>query len=673
LLGLEEHPVRKAALEGRPVRDQLVAVKAPGNPNLKWLLVSAEPILDSQSHIYRLICTYHDITERKLVEQALKESDKQFRALADSIPNLAWWANGDGYITWYNQRWYEYTGTTPAQMEGWGWQTVHDPVELPKVLECWRASIATGEPFEMTFPLRGADGVFRSFLTRIIPLKDSAGRVQQWFGTNTDVSELKQAEQALKKLNEELESRVLERTQDLAVIIEKLQFEMADREKAEKNVQRLNRLHKVLSATNHAIVRTKDRESLFSEFCRIAVEIGSFKLAWVGLVNDASSELKVVASCGATAYLEDIRITVNEEEPTGLGPTGISIREGSYYICNDFLTAEITRPWHEKGRAHGIRASASIALKQEGRVIGTLTLYADQKDFFDQQHVKLLQQMAADISFALDMIVRETYRQEAEQALNEETAERRRVEEEIRALNVNLEQRVAERTTELRHEITERERAEKQLKASLAEKEVMLREIHHRVKNNLQVISSLVSLQVDNLIDDRVREELNDVRDRVRSMAMIHEKLYLTNDLAQLNFADYATSLLRSLWRSHSTLANKVRLNLAVVPVALSIEAAVPCGLILNELAGNALKHAFPNDSGGEVTVGLEHDTTTSAICLWVRDNGVGLPSGLDWRRSPSLGLRLVQILTGQLRGTVETGTGPGAEFQVTFPLNAQS
>ena len=217
-------------------------------------------------------------------------------------------------------------------------------------------------------------------------------------------------------------------------------------------------------------------------------------------------------------------------------------------------------------------------------------------------------------------------------------------------------------------DITERRQAEEQIKAALAEKEVMLKEIHHRVKNNLQVISSLVSLQSDNLTDERMRDDLNDVRDRVRTMALVHEKLYETSDLARLNFADYAASLLRSLWRSHSTLAEQVRLTLALAPVALSIEAAVPCGLILNELAGNALKHAFPNSRDGELTVGLKHDAATGTACLRVHDNGVGLPEGLDWRQSRSLGLRLVQILTNQLRGTVDVGTGPGTEFQITFP-----
>lgn len=137
--------------------------------------------------------------ERKKAEETLRESEGQFRTLADSIPNLAWWANGDGYITWYNRRWYEYTGTTPEQMEGWGWQSVHDPKVLPEVLKRWKVSIATGQPFDMEFPLRGTDGIFRTFLTRVLPWKDSAGQVLRWFGTNTDISAHKLAEEAQRR------------------------------------------------------------------------------------------------------------------------------------------------------------------------------------------------------------------------------------------------------------------------------------------------------------------------------------------------------------------------------------------------------------------------------------------------------------------------------------------
>jgi PAS domain S-box-containing protein len=151
-------------------------------------------------------------------EEPFSEGEAGFRTLADSIPNLAWWANADGYISWYNRRWYEYTGATPAQMAGWGWQSVHDPGVLPKVLEHWKASIATRAPFEMTFPLRGTDGVFRPFLTRVVPLKDDQGRVLSWFGTNTEISGQKQVEQAL-RLNEARLDAIISSAMDAIISI----------------------------------------------------------------------------------------------------------------------------------------------------------------------------------------------------------------------------------------------------------------------------------------------------------------------------------------------------------------------------------------------------------------------------------------------------------------------
>jgi PAS domain S-box-containing protein len=145
-----------------------------------------------------------DISSRKKAEAAVRESEERFQALANGIPQLAWMAEPDGHTFWYNQRWYEYTGTTFEQMEGWAWQSVHDPVMLPKVLEKWKGAIAAGQPFDMEFPLRGADGVFREFLTRVMPLKDAEGRVTRWFGTNTDISERKHAEERLAGQAEEL-------------------------------------------------------------------------------------------------------------------------------------------------------------------------------------------------------------------------------------------------------------------------------------------------------------------------------------------------------------------------------------------------------------------------------------------------------------------------------------
>ena len=170
----------------------------------KWIIARGEAVRDEEGRVTALRGTVQDITERLGAEEKLRQSEERFRTMANSIPQLAWIAHADGFIYWYNQRWYEYTGTTPEQMEGWGWQCVHDPLVLPKVLEQWQASIATGQPFDMDFPLRGADGRFRPFLTRILPLKDAEGHVVQWFGTNTDITERLDAEQRLRKSEERL-------------------------------------------------------------------------------------------------------------------------------------------------------------------------------------------------------------------------------------------------------------------------------------------------------------------------------------------------------------------------------------------------------------------------------------------------------------------------------------
>jgi C4-dicarboxylate-specific signal transduction histidine kinase len=186
----------------------------------------------------------------------------------------------------------------------------------------------------------------------------------------------------------------------------------------------------VLSGTNQAIARTKDRDTLFKDFCLNAVGDGSFLLAWIGMVDEASGALRIVAADGEVSFLSEIELNANEE-PAICSMAEISLHD-TCYICNDFLNSPITRPWHQKGRAHGIRSSASLALKQEGRVIGALTLYAGKKDFFDRQQIDLLQQVGADISFALDNMLLETRRQEAEEALRLETAERLQTVETLR-------------------------------------------------------------------------------------------------------------------------------------------------------------------------------------------------------------------------------------------------
>jgi len=214
-------------------------------------------------------------------------------------------------------------------------------------------------------------------------------------------------------------------------------------------------------------------------------------------------------------------------------------------------------------------------------------------------------------------------------------------------------------------DITDRKRAEEMLKASLQEKEVLLKEIHHRVKNNLQVVSSLLSLQSGYIMDFQAREGFKESQNRIRSMALVHEKLYKSGDLSRINFPEYIESIADYLRRSYASNCRGVRLNLDVDDVSLNIDRAIPCGLIVNELISNCLKHAFPNGRSGDIYLSLH--SIDGIIDLVVKDNGAGLPKDLDIRKTKSLGITLVSTLVKQLKGTLEMRSEPGTEFKIRF------
>jgi PAS domain S-box-containing protein len=160
-----------------------------------------------------------DITDRKRLEESLRESEREFRSLADAMPQLVWMAGPDGYIHWFNEQWYDYTGTTAEQNCGWGWQSAHDPRYLPEVVKRWNESLRSGQPFEMLFPLKGKDGTYRPFLTRAVPIRDVSGAISHWFGTNTDITHESQMRQQIEDSHTKSHSS-FEVAQRLAAIVE---------------------------------------------------------------------------------------------------------------------------------------------------------------------------------------------------------------------------------------------------------------------------------------------------------------------------------------------------------------------------------------------------------------------------------------------------------------------
>jgi PAS domain S-box-containing protein len=217
-------------------------------------------------------------------------------------------------------------------------------------------------------------------------------------------------------------------------------------------------------------------------------------------------------------------------------------------------------------------------------------------------------------------------------------------------------------------DITARKQMEAQLQASLSEKEVLLREVHHRVKNNLQVISSLLDLQAETVADPQVQALFEESQQRIRTIALIHENLHQSTDLTRVDSAVYFRQLATQLFEAYGAPPHRIALRLDVAEVALEVQTAITCGLILQELLSNCLKHAFPAGRAGEVHIALQVDPAGQAI-LSIRDTGAGFPEGLDFRHTDSLGLQLVCLLTEQLGGTITLTHQGGTQWTLTLPV----
>lgn len=344
-----------------------------------------------------------DITERKRAEQALRRSEAELRTLADSIPQLAWMAEPDGHIFWYNQRWYEYTGTCLEQMQGWGWQTVHDPKMLPQVLERWKYTLDSGEPFEMEFPLRGADGQFRWFLTRVNPLRDADGRVLRWFGTNTDVDQVKQIREML-----EDETRILEL---------------------------LNRTGTILSSN-------LDLQTLVQSVTDAATQLSgaAFGAFFYNVINDQGESFLLYSLSGAPREaFEQFGLPRNTEifNPTFRGESVLRSAD----ITQDPRYGKLS-PHYGMPPGHLPVCSylAVPVVSRSGDVIGGLFFGHPERDVFTERHERIMVGLAAQAAIAID------------NARLFEAAQKAARERKILLENERAAREEAERTSELKDE-----------------------------------------------------------------------------------------------------------------------------------------------------------------------------------------------------------------------------
>ena len=456
------------------------------------------------------------------------DAGREFQLLADNLPTPCWIANADGYIFWYNRRWYEYSGTTPEQMTGWGWRVIHDPDMLPAVMARWAAAIAAGEHFEMTFPLRGADGRFRPFLTRIAPHKDDSGRVVRWYGVNTDVS-------------------------------------------GEAMLQ----------------IRLGESEAALQAF----FETAGIYVAIIDLDDD-----------DFTFVLANRRMA---RFWGGDGVTGRTARG----LSGGRLPRTMMPTMH-----------AAFAAEKPT----TMEYPFRSADGEEHWFAATLTPMPAG------------------------PAGKPRVS--IASLD-----------------ITARKRAEAALAQALETKDMLLHEVNHRVKNSLQLVTALLSLQAAQAGDAELRGNLLEARGRVAVVASMHQRLYSTSAHDRVDLVGYLRELAAENVAAHGA-QGAVGLDfVADDELVLELAKAVPLALIVGELLTNAFKYAFPGGASGTVCVSLHR--ADGLVRLIVGDDGIGLPEGFSMTKANSLGMKIVRSLGRQIGANVVIEpANPGTRFVIEMP-----
>jgi PAS domain S-box-containing protein len=471
---------------------------------------------------------------RKTAESQLivQESEREFRALAETLPQIVWVTRPDGWNIYHNQRWVEYTGLTLDESYGNAWISALHPNDKQPAWDAWQRATQLDESYSLECRLRRADGAYRWWLIRGVPLFNEHGVIQKWYGTNTDIHDLKEAEIALR----ESEARL------------HFALEMCNTGAWEVDLE------------THSAYRSIEHARIFG--------YADLTAAW-----------------SIEKFMEHV---LEQDRPEMAALLEEAFRTGS----ESQFECRIRRT---DGKVRWIMGAGRFCVtRMDGK-----------------------KQVATGII----------------------------------------------------QDITERKLANDKLNAAFKEKEVLLKEVYHRVKNNLQVVSSLINLQAKSVKNDETLALLKQSADRIKAMAIIHEKLYQAKDLAKVDFGDYVGTLTDSLLYSFGITSKQIQLNLAIKGVFLGIDRAIPCGLVINEILSNALKYAFPQGQPGKINISFTHEH--DEYQLVVSDNGIGLPDGFDIYNCRTLGLQLVTGLTiNQLNGRISLDKYKGTSFTVHFPYD---
>jgi PAS domain S-box-containing protein len=402
------------AAEIKALNPQTIIIAVTGHSDVHRLISAIEAGINHYllkpidfSKLYSVIDTsIIQINATKAIA-AQNERLRKLSVAVEQSPSTVIITDVQGTIEYVNPRFTELTGFLPEEALGRNPRLVKSGATPAEVYQNLWQTVKSGKVWRGQLQNRKKNGELYWESTSISPVLDQAGTITHFVAVKEDITAWNKLTEELRLAQAGLERNVEERNLELSKTVAVLKQEVAERKLAEDSLLRLNRLFGTLYEANQAIIRAKDRASLFPDICGIIVDHGGFCMAWIGLVDRESRLVLPVAASGAgTEYLENIRISTLPE-PDGMGPTGTAVREGVPVICNDFMHDSRTAPWHEKALKCGFKSSAAFALRSFGEAIGVITIYSSETFYFDRQYVDLFTQLADDISFAMENMERE--------------------------------------------------------------------------------------------------------------------------------------------------------------------------------------------------------------------------------------------------------------------------
>ena len=593
-----------------------------------------------------------EIAERKRAEKALRESEEKYRLLVESAGYPITLVDRDGTVLFINPEGAENLGGAQRDFVG---KSIYDLLpDMAEVLPERHERIlksGVGGTFEDRFELPSGE---HWFVSNNQPVKDARGETYAILVISHDITERRLAQEALRQ--SESRYRTLVETSPDAIVLSDLHGKILWTNRRAALMYGFESVEEMLSERGNVFdfMSRDDRARAIEEGKRVLREGRQTNLEYQSLRRDG------------TYFPADVSVSVVEEAGGKVGALLMVIRD----VTERTRAEEALRESEQRYRSVLQDQTELICRWLPG---GQLTFVNDaycrcfekaREELIGHSFMPLiLEEDREQVTELIDLLGRDNPIEVHEQRVLASDGEVRWQQWTNRAI---LDDKG--RTIEFQsvgRDVTERKRAEEQIKAALEEKEVLLKEIQHRVKNNLQVISSLFDLQSRYSADDEVLDMLRESRNRVKSIALIHEKLYQAQDLTRIDFTEYVRSLSVHLFRSYGVGPDLVTLKTRFDHFTLAVDTAIPCALIVNELLSNCLKHAFPRGRRGEVRVELRSDNGECTVV--VSDDGVGFPQDLDFGDPSSLGLRLVRTLTEQLQGTIDLDRNGGTTFRIRF------